>query len=50
MIHRNKKTKKQECMNSKGQVSTRQTSKQYFLKKKEGKGVMIIKRDSKSNP
>lgn len=24
-------------------------SKQYFLKKKEGKGVMIIKRDSKVN-
>lgn len=50
MIHKDQKTKKQGCLKSKGQESTRQTSnktsKQYFLKKKEGKGVMI-KRDSK---
>ena len=39
-------TKKQECLRSKEQESTRQTSKQYILKKKEGESIMI-NRDSK---
>ena len=39
-------TKKQECLRSKEQESTRQTSKQYILKKKEGESTMI-NRDSK---
>lgn len=39
-------TKKQECLRSKEQESTRQTSKLYILKKKEGESTMI-NRDSK---
>ena len=43
-------SKKQECLRSKEQESTRQTSnetsKQYILKKKEGESTMI-NRDSK---
>ena len=39
-------TKKQECLRSKEQESTRQTSKQNILKKKEGESIMI-NRDSK---